>query len=134
MDIDKNLRPLERTAAQSIQVANQTRMKCSSPIMIKGFNAQGEHYEELALIEDVGWRGVCLRTDQTVIPGSIFTIYKTEDDLDPLATFEVVWIHQYDGKIRKAGAQLIGDNGSWLQYLVRDIAVLPETVITRTNM
>jgi hypothetical protein len=134
MDIDKKLRPLEGIPVQSIQVANETRMKCSFPITIKGFNAQGEHYEELALIEDVGWRGVCLRTDEAVIPGSIFTVYKTEDDLDPLATFEVVWTDQYDGKIRKAGAQLIGDNGAWLQYLVRDIVILPEIVITRTNM
>jgi hypothetical protein len=133
MEYDKRPQPRMDKAVQSTMVTAQTRMKCSFPITIKGFNALGEHYEDFALVEDVGWRGLCFRTDQIMIPGSIFTLYKTEEDLDPVATFEVVWADQYDDKIRKIGAQLVGDNHTWLRYLLRDIAILPGTKIVRSG-
>ncbi|MEW6735783.1 MAG: hypothetical protein AB1489_31110 [Acidobacteriota bacterium] len=107
------------------QLRPHRRLRCSFPIIIKGCNILGQHYDELALVEDIGRRGLCFRTNQALIPGSICTLYKTEDDLDPIATCEIVWARPWDIGIKKVGAQLVGDNLSWVRFLVRDIVVLP---------
>jgi hypothetical protein len=110
-----NSRKLENLSTRNLF---RIRLNCSFPIVIKGFNTRGEHYEEVALVENIGWRGLCFRTDQALIPGSIITLYNTEDELDPIAILEVIWAASYDGKIKRVGAQVVGENCSWLRYLV----------------
>jgi hypothetical protein len=109
----------------------QTRLACSFPIIIKGFNIMGERYEELALVENISQRGLCFKTGQPLTPGSILTVYKTEDELEPVAIFEVSWISQCDERARKAGAQLLGDNSTWIKYLIQDVVLLEAAIKIR---
>src|SRR2546421_699611 len=90
----------------------RTRVKCSFPVVIKGFNRFGERYDEIALVEDIGWRGLCFRTAQSLLPGSIITLYHSEDELDPVGNFEVVWAKSSDSNILTIGLEIIGDNAS----------------------
>ena len=128
---EKNLTSSIGNILQSGHAAARARIKCSFPVMIKGINALGEHYNQLAIVLDVGRRGLCFKVGQTLIPGSIFTLYRTDDEVDPVATFEVVWEKSCNDRIRKIGAQLVGDNHSWLHYLSFDLVILPGATVTR---
>lgn len=109
-------------------ITQRIRVTCSFPVIIKGFNLLGEHYDELALVEDIGYRGLCFRTTQDLTSGLVFTLYNTTDDSDPIknfiSSFKVVWVKQHEHKVRKIGAELIGNNYSWLNYLINDTVIL----------
>jgi hypothetical protein len=124
---------LNQTAALSPQVVLQTRLACSFPVTIKGFNLMGERYDEIALVENISRRGLCFKTGQALIPGTVFTLYKPEEERDPIAIFEVAWVKQQDSRIRLVGSQLLGDNFSWLRYLIEDVVLLQAPIIIRNN-
>lgn len=109
-----------------------TRLSCTHPFIIKGFNAQGEHYDELALSENISRRGICLRAKQPLQPGSIVMLYASEDVLDPLATIQIIWVQQLDRSVIKAGAQLIGDNYNWQEFIKNSVMAVPMTGRTAT--
>src|SRR5438552_14437417 len=89
------------------QAANQLRLQCAFPVNIKGFNLLGENYNEIALVKNITQNGLCIRTFQELVPGSIFTLYKMDHELDTVGIFQVVWSKQWNDRIRELGAQLL---------------------------
>jgi hypothetical protein len=117
----------------SDQLAARARIRCAFPVTIRGISAFGEHYDQIAMILDIGRRGLCLKAAQILIPGSIFNLYKTDDEMDTVATFEVIWTQTCKDKTRNVGAQLVGDNHAWLRYLTNDVVILPGAKIVRSG-
>lgn len=122
-----NVSPLKQSAKV------QTRIACNFPIMIKGFNALGERYEELALVENISRRGICFRSGQILIPGMLLTIYRSAEDHTAIAFCEVVWASSAKDKFKRIGAQLLGDNNNWMDYLSHDLVLLQEPTVTRPS-
>src|SRR4051812_20841730 len=92
-------------AAFTRHALQHARIACAFPITIKGFNINGLRYDELALVENISQRGLCFRTGQKLIPGCVLTIYASEEERNPIANFEVVWVGQSQDKVRNIGAQ-----------------------------
>lgn len=110
----------------------QTRLKCSFPVFIESENGYGESSNGVAIVEDISRRGICFKTVQELMPGDRIAIFKA-DETDLIAQFETVWVNSYDGVANIVGAQIIGDNYYWLQYLSKDLIVLPSVKIERGN-
>lgn len=112
----------------------EVRIKCNFPIHIKGINQNGEHYDEIALVENLSRRGLCIRTYQPLMPGTIFIMNNSVNDQNAIGIFQVIWTKSIGDNLKLMGAQLLGDDYSWWKFLSDDVVILTAPNLIRTSM
>ncbi len=109
----------------------QARVSHNISIIIKGKNVEDKAYLEKTIAQDVTRRGVFFSTDQHLIPGSCVRLYSIKDPSKTIAKVEVVWVRSTPSS--GVGTKLIGNNRSWMKFLLENSISLIEENTTQPS-
>lgn len=109
----------------------QTRVKYSVPILIKGKNIEDRAYSEKTTAENVTRRGVFFCTQQMLVPGSAVRIYDVNEPAKTIAKVEVVWVRKESPV--GVGTKLIGSNRGWMKFLLQNSITFAEEPLEKNE-
>ena len=96
----------------------QARVAYQIPVTLVGDDANGDHFSEATIAENVARGGAFVRTMRPLAPGTLLALHEAEHDDRRLAYVQVVWVRPAGEVPSGAGVRIVNGNGLWMEYLV----------------
>ena len=96
----------------------QVRVRFTLPVYVQGTDPNGAPFSYLTTVENITRRGAFARLTGALNRGDVVELSSATDQSRRLCEMEVVWSREDVQGGPGAGLKLVGDNESWMAYLI----------------